>query len=207
MAYFPFYFELKDKKGIVIGGGNIALEKVARLASFDATLTVIAPVISEEIKKYESDRIKLVNKKVELDDLVGAYYVIAATDDEKVNADICRYCREKNIPVNVVDDQEKCDFIFPSVIQRGPLVIGVSSSGASPQVAMNIRRQIEDIVPDNIEEILDYLASVRPRVKTEVTDAGKRHKAFKHIANECMQKGEVLSPEELERIINMYCRI
>lgn len=206
MAYFPFYFELKGKKGIVIGGGKIALEKISRLSSFEADITVIAPDFLEEIKSLENEHIKLVYKSFEIADIKAAYYVIAATDDEAINEEICSYCRANSIPVNVVDDQEKCDFIFPSVVQRGPLVIGVSSSGASPQIAMNIRKQIEDIVPDNIEEILDFLAKLRPRIKQEVFDASKRHLVFKRIANACMNQNSVLTNEEVDSIISEALR-
>lgn len=201
MAYFPFYFELKGKKGIVVGGGKVALEKISRLSTFEPDITVVAPDFLDEIKKFEDEHIRLVYKEFELADIKEAYYVIAATDDEAVNTDICNYCRENSIPVNVVDDQEKCDFIFPSVIQKGSLVIGVSSSGASPQVAVNVRRQIEDMIPDNIEEILDFLASIRPMIKRKVVDASKRHLIFKSIANDCMTRKCILTEQEIDEYL------
>ena len=200
MAYFPFYFELEGKKGVIIGGGKVALEKVSKLAPFGAELTVIAPRILPEITEYKN--VRTIVKEFAPDDVSGADYLIAATDDNELNARLFAVCREKHIPINVVDDKDKCDFIFPSVIKRGKLVTSVTSSGASPQVAVSLRRKIEEIIPDNIEEILDHLESIREEVKTQVPDAGKRHRIFKKAADAALECGRPLRKEELEEIID-----
>lgn len=200
MAYFPFYFELEGKKGVIIGGGKVALEKVSKLASFGAELTVIAPRILPEITEYEN--VRTILKEFAPDDVSGADYLIAATDDEEMNARLFALCREKHIPINVVDDKDKCDFIFPSVIRRGKLVASVTSSGASPQVAVSVRKRFEKIIPENIEDILDYLEGIREEVKSLVPDAGKRHRIFKKAADAALELGRPLREEELEEIID-----
>lgn len=200
MAFFPFYFELEGKQGVIIGGGKTALEKVSRLAPFGAELTVIAPVILPEITEY--DNVRTIVKEFAPDDVSGADYLIAATDDNELNAGLFALCREKHIPINVVDDKEKCDFIFPSVIKRGKLVASVTSSGASPQVAVSLRKKFEEIIPDNIEDMLDYLESIREEVKLQVPDAGKRHRVFKRAADMSLKLGRALREDELVGIIS-----
>lgn len=200
MAYFPFYFELEGKKGVIIGGGKVALEKVSRLAPFGAELTVIAPRILPEITEYKN--VRTIVKEFAPDDVSGADYLIAATDDEELNTRLFALCREKHIPINVVDDKDKCDFIFPSVIRRGKLVASVTSSGASPQVAVSVRKKFEEIIPENIEDILDYLEGIREEVKSLVPDAGKRHRIFKKAADAALELGRPLREEELEEIID-----
>lgn len=200
MAYFPFFFEVNRLKGVVIGGGRIALEKIEKLDAYEAELTVIAPEILPKICEYKCVK-NIVRREFEEGDLEEADYVIAATDIIELNERVRQLCRSRHLPVNVVDNQALCDFIFPSVYKRGPLVVGVSSSGASPQVAIELRKQFEENTPDNIEEILDYLASIRPYVKEKVTNPKIRHHLFGDIARESMRLGRALEQAELEQLI------
>lgn len=203
MAYFPFYFEVNRLKGIIIGGGRIALEKIEKLDEYDAELTVIAPEVLPEISNYKCVK-KIINREFEPEDIADADYVIAATNIGELNVYVRQLCREKHLPVNVVDNQPLCDFIFPSVYKRGQLVVGVSSSGASPQVAVELRKQFEKDTPDNIEEILDYLASIRPYVKEKIANSGIRHRLFGDIARECMRLGRALEENEFEQLMNKH---
>ena len=102
----------------------------------------------------------------------------------------------------MVDRKEKCDFIFPSVIRKDKLVIGVSSSGSSPQVAITLRKQIEELIPDNIEEILDFLDDLRPVVRSRIEDAHKRHRILKQAADMAFREKRTLSEEETESLLN-----
>lgn len=201
MAYFPFFFEVNRLQGVIIGGGRIALEKIEKLEAYGAELTVIAPEILPEVEGFTSVK-KIIKKEFEESDIAEADYVIAATNISELNERVRKLCRLKHLPVNVVDNQPLCDFIFPSVFSKGPLVVGVSSSGASPQVAIELRKQYEEDTPDNIDEILDYLASVRPYVKERVADAHIRHRLFGDIARESMRLERALNDEELETIIS-----
>ncbi|MBR1861494.1 MAG: bifunctional precorrin-2 dehydrogenase/sirohydrochlorin ferrochelatase [Lachnospiraceae bacterium] len=205
MAYFPFYFELEGKLGVIVGGGKVALEKIEKLSGFGAVLRVIAPDVLPEIEaiKKTDKNLIIVNKEFAPEDISGADYLIAATGNEKLNAEIFSLCRERHIPVNVVDDRDKCDFIFPSVIKRGNLVASVTSSGDSPQVAVRLRRKFEELIPDNIEEILDYLGQLRVRVKDEVTDGYERHSILKKAADLCMELGRPLTDEEIGGLMSL----
>ncbi|MCR4618889.1 MAG: bifunctional precorrin-2 dehydrogenase/sirohydrochlorin ferrochelatase [Lachnospiraceae bacterium] len=199
MAYFPFCFELKGKRGVIIGGGRIALEKVNVLSQFDANLCVIAPEILPEISDNSS--IKCIKREFIPKDANEADYCIAATDNRSLNEKIFEICRKKKVPINVVDNKDLCDFIFPSVIRRGDLVAGITSSGASPQVAVKLRKELERIIPENIEEILDYLNGIRGYVKEKITDQSLRHKVLKQAGDECLRLGRGLTDGELEDLI------
>lgn len=199
MAYFPFFHELDSKNITIIGGGNIALEKVERLIGLGAKITVIAPEIGDEISNISE--ITCITKRYAPEDLSGADFVISATGDKQVDNEVFERCRADKIPVNVVDVKDKCDFIFPSVIRRKNLVIGVSSSGASPQVAIKLRKEIENLIPENIEDILDYLEEIRPLVKIRISDPKIRHRILKHAADICLGESRTLSAEELEELL------
>ena len=199
MAYFPFFHELENKNITIIGGGNIALEKVERLIGLGAKITVIAPEIKDEISNISE--ITCITKRYAPENLSGADFVISATGDEKIDNEVFDQCRLNKIPVNVVDVKDKCDFIFPSVIRRKNLVIGVSSSGASPQVAITLRKGIENLIPDNIEDILDFLEEIRPLVKSRVGDPKVRHRILKHAADICLSENRTLSAQEIEDLL------
>ncbi len=199
MAYFPFFHELENKNITIIGGGNIAFEKVERLIGLGAKITVIAPEIGDEISNISE--ITCITKRYAPEDLSGADFVISATGDKQVDNEVFERCRADKIPVNVVDVKDKCDFIFPTVIRRKNLVIGVSSSGASPQVAIKLRKEIENLIPENIEDILDYLEEIRPLVKSRISDPKVRHRILKHAADICLGESRTLSAEELEELL------
>ena len=102
MGYFPFFIDIKGKKCIIVGGGNVAARKIEKLLPFEPDITVIAPEISDDITSLNG--IKIVKRKFKDDDINGAFFVISASDDEQLNAHIFKLCRKKNILVNTVDD-------------------------------------------------------------------------------------------------------
>ena len=135
MGYFPFFVELKGKRGLIVGGGIVAERKVRKLLPYEPELLVVAPQIDDGIRKL-SEEIKEKRKKnedtselilserdFETTNLEKMDFVIAATSDETLNARIAKLCEERNILVNVVDDKEKCGFLFPSLIREGKLSI------------------------------------------------------------------------------------
>lgn len=175
MGYFPFFVDIAEQRGLVVGGGRVALHKLQKLLPYGSVLTVVAPAISEELGQFalEND-IGVIHRGVEPGDLEGRHFVIAASDDRDVNAEIGRLCREKGILVNVVDDKTACSFVFPSLVKAGKLSIGISTAGASPAVAAAIRGQIASQIPADMEEILDYLDRLRPLAREHIADGARR---------------------------------
>jgi len=145
MAYFPFFIDIENKTCTIVGGGIVATRKVESLLNFGCNITVISPNFCKEMQQLHS--VKLVKRNFKLNDLESSFFVIAATSDQCVNAEIGAFCRMKNILVNVVDVKEECSFIFPSIYKNGDIVAGVTTSGKSPQVSSLVRKTIADNVP------------------------------------------------------------
>ena len=164
MTYFPFYCDIEKKKWLLVGGGRVAAGKFSRLIAFTEEITVIAPEISDEIKKDAASDARLLERDFMAADLDDADIVVAATDDKALNAQIASLCRERKIPVNAVDDPENCDFIFPAIIKKGRLTVSVSTNGASPIYAAMLKKQINDSLPEYIDIILEKMAALRKTV-------------------------------------------
>jgi uroporphyrin-III C-methyltransferase/precorrin-2 dehydrogenase/sirohydrochlorin ferrochelatase len=198
MGYFPFFVDIEGANGLIVGGGRVATHKISKLMPFKPHLKVVASIVSDDLITYatNNDNIEIITRDVVIDDVLGADFVIAASGDKEVNSWISQICHEHKIPVNVVDDKEKCSFIFPSLIQKGSLTLGVSTSGASPEVAAFIKNETLKFIPSEIDVILDYLSSIRTLAKEQISDDKLRAKFLKDTAKECMTRNGIFSPEE-----------
>ena len=116
MGYFPFFMDMEGQKGLVVGGGEVALRKVLKLLPFHPKLTVVAPVIKKELLVIQE--IKCLQRPFKREDIGGQMFVLAASDEKEVNREAARLCKEQNIPVNVVDDKEACSFLFPALVKE-----------------------------------------------------------------------------------------
>ena len=204
MGYFPFFMDIAGKNGVIVGGGKVAARKVEKLLSFNPHLTVIAPKIEEwfrtqekQLKENEAASLALVEREFEMADLAGADFVIAATDDEALNGSISAYCRLRQIPVNVVDDREKCSFFFPALVREGNLTIGISTDGKSPAAASWVRREISRILPSAIGDIVDLMGQIRPRVMELDMEEAARKVLLEKMFLYCLDKNGEVTPEEL----------
>lgn len=205
MGYFPFFVDIGGKNGLVVGGGRVALHKLEKLLPYGARLTVVASGISQSLAEYaQKNDICVINRAFEPGDLDGMVFVIAASDDREVNAEIGRLCREKGILANVVDDREACGFLFPSLVKAGRLSIGISTGGASPEAAASLRSQIASMIPADMEEILDYLNGLRPLAKEYIRDGAKRAAFLKDMAGTCMDRNVVFDEQETMRRLAGY---
>ena len=127
--------------------------------------------------------------------------VIAATDDTELNRRISTACREQNIPVNVVDDRENCTFLFPCLVQKGELSVGISTGGASPTAAVWLKEQISHMIPTDFDEILLWLEHLRPRFKAEIPEEHRRAALFSAAFRACLEKARPLTQEELDKLM------
>lgn len=152
--YFPMLYNLENKKILIVGGGNIAFHKLKILSKFNADITVLS-------SEMNFDFSKVILKDFEEKDVENYDIVIGATNDEKVNTSIYSACKKRKIPVNIVDDKDKSDFIFPAMTVKENLVIAVSTMGASPTAAAKIRDGIEENLPTDIEEKIEKLSEYR----------------------------------------------
>lgn len=203
MGYFPFFIEIKGQDGLIVGGGKIAAHKIEKLKPFHANLTVVAPKIDKSIKEDVSLHCR---ERAFCDaDIEGKLFVIAATDDERQNTYISNLCKKKQILVNVVDNKEACNFLFPSLVKEGKLTIGISTEGASPSVAAQLRSDVAETIPVGMEEILDFLQELRESAKQKIKDAKKRAAFLKRAADMAMKEERVLTESEVQQLLNEYC--
>ncbi len=144
MSYFPFFVDIADRECLIVGGGKIAYRKACAVLKYGAKVLVVAPEICEEfelLKKEYTGAVKTWQREFTDSDTDNRFFVIAATDDEKINKKVSEICFKKNILVNTVDRKEYCNFYFPSIVKKGDIVVGVSSGGKSPVLARELRKK------------------------------------------------------------------
>lgn len=160
--YYPVLFNLKGRRCVVIGGGLIAEGKVGGLLDADAAITVVSPELTPQIQEWVwAGRVVYIGRQYEAGDLADAFLAISATDDRSVNAQVWEEAQERNIPVNVVDDTPHCNFIAPSILRRGDLIITVSTSGRAPALAVRLREKFETLVGDEHVRFLELAGTLR----------------------------------------------
>jgi len=196
------FMDLKDELCVVIGGGMIAYRKITALLEFEAKVTVIASEFCDAILDLEN-KITAKNKRYEPQDIGDAFLVIAATNDSGLNARVSGDCREFKIPVNVVDIKDECSFIFPAYVKKGAITVGVTSSGKSPIISQKLKNKIDEIIPDYMDELVDYLGSVRKEVQSSFEQEEKRKKVFKQLVElGCLKQGKLTDTDVSEIIRN-----
>ncbi len=162
MPYFPMFVNLEGKRVVVVGGGKVASRKVEKLLPFEPRIRVIAPKITHYIHSLAKEgKIELLKRRVRLKDLRDAFMVIVAVDDLRLQKKIYGFCVKMGIHCNAVDSPDFCTFLFPALVVRGNLVIGVSTSGKAPALSAGIRELIEKELPQNIEDLLSELEGLR----------------------------------------------
>lgn len=178
--YYPAQINIKNKNCVVVGGGKVAWRKVCSLKNAGAKVVVVSPVFCPEMEKEEG--IELVKQKYDERFLNEAVIVIASTDNEAVNEKVYHDAARKGILVNVVDKPDYCSFIVPSSIVRGDLCITISTGGASPAFARNIRLQLEEQFGNEYGEFIELLSEMRSKVLDEVPDEKIRREILQRIA-------------------------
>ncbi len=165
MKYYPIYMDIAGKSCIVIGGGEVGERKVLRLLEYGARVTVVSKALTPTLKILrEGNSIHCIDDVYATDQLTGAFLVIGATDQDAVNQRISEDCRHKGIMVNIVDNPVLCDFILPSLCERGDLSIAVSTGGKSPALARRIRQDMEKAYGEEYAVLLEIMGDLRDKV-------------------------------------------
>lgn len=178
--YYPIFLNIQDKKCVVVGGGNVAWRKVCSLQEAGARVTVVSPEFCPELEKETG--IERIQQKYDAGLLKGAALVIASTDDGEVNKKVYNDALERGILVNVVDKPELCSFIVPASVMRGDLCISISTGGASPALARNIRENLERHFGEEYNEFTKLLSEMRRKMLSEVKDESIRRDILQRIA-------------------------
>ena len=182
MDFFPVFMALKDQPCLIVGGGDVAFRKIELLRKANAKITVVSPQNCKEVDRLIAEhKISHLHRKFEDQDINGYRLIISATDDSDVNKHVSTLAQEKNIPVNVVDAPELCSFIVPSIIDRSPIVVAVSSGGASPVLARLLRARLESLIPASYGRLASLLSDFREQVKKQFSTTNERRRFWEKI--------------------------
>lgn len=175
MDYLPIYLTLADKPCLVVGGGNVAERKVGLLQRAGGAVHVVAPELTTSLQQLvEQGDLSWRQGQFQDADIDARHLVIAATSESEVNARISRLCQDRGIPVNVVDNSELCSFIVPSILDRSPVLVGVSTGGASPVLARQLRARLETLIPSAYGRLAAMAEAYREAAKQAIPDEGRR---------------------------------
>ena len=183
MPLLPVFVKLEGRRCLVVGGGAIGLQKVRSLLDCGAKVTVIAPESGSDICTLaEQGKIDWLRRKYDPDDIAGHLLVIAATDDTEVNHAVYQDAVAAGVLANAVDDPPYCDFYFGSVVRRGPLQIGISTTGESPAFAQRLRQQLELLLDEGTGPWLERLGALRREVLATYSAGEERNHLLRTLA-------------------------
>ena len=205
MAYFPFFIDIDNQKCLIVGGGTVAYRKVLVLKDYGPRIHVVAAEISGKIRdlaERKDSRIVLEQREFEERDLENVDFVVAATEDGALNRRISHICRERRIPVNVVDVQDACSFIFPALVRDGDITVGISTGGSSPTIAQYLKAKFREDIPEGFGDLAVQLGSYRQMVKEQVPEIALRTEIFREMVDAGIAGGCFLSREEAQSLIH-----
>ncbi len=166
---FPVFLKLEQLDILVVGGGNVALEKVSAMLknSPEARISIVAPFFRDEILAYLKayPHVKLIHRAFEEEDLENRDLVICTTDQYELHVEIKALAQKRHLLCNVADTPLLCDFYLGSIVQKGDLKIAISTNGKSPTLAKRIRAFLEEVIPEDIQTSLDSLETLRKDLK------------------------------------------
>jgi precorrin-2 dehydrogenase/sirohydrochlorin ferrochelatase len=179
VRYYPLCLDISGKRCVVVGGGNVAERKVERLLACGARVEVVGKALTPILAAWKGEG-RIVHREADYEDscLSGTSLVIGATDDETVNGRIAKNARARGIPVNIVDDPARCDFILPSVVERGDLLIAVSTGGKSPALARKLREELEEAYGPEYAVLLEILGELRGKVIADGRPSAENRECF-----------------------------
>jgi precorrin-2 dehydrogenase/sirohydrochlorin ferrochelatase len=177
MKYYPVHLDIKNRNCLVVGGGAVGTRKINTLLACGARVTVVSPDPAQPLKKMAAEgSITLKERAYRTVDLKDMFLVIGATDDEKLNRQISEEAEQIGILCNIADRPEACNFILPSVVQRGDLVITISTSGQSPALAKRLRRKLEAQFGEEYADFLLLMGAIRKKLLSQAHEP-EAHKA------------------------------
>ncbi len=175
MDYLPISLNVRARNCLVVGGGNIAIRKARQLIGAGAYVTAVAPEFHPDfIQQQTEGLINLIHSEYDIEQMRGMLLVIAATDRIEINRQVHDDAESAGILVNVVDQPDLCRFIVPSIVDRTPLTIAISTGGSGPVFARMLREKLEWLIPDNIGEFLTRVNNDRAKVAEKFPDMSER---------------------------------
>lgn len=203
MDYLPIFCRLDNKPVLLVGGGEVAERKARLLLDAGAQLTVVAPELDPELAELAANgSIEWLAGEFASEQLAGKWLVVAATDRREVNALVYQSANQARIFANVVDDPKRSSFIMPSIIDRSPLMVAISSGGKAPVLARLLREKLEALLPQHLGAVATFAGSLRERVKARFASMGERRRFWERLLGadrlgQALARGDSASAHQL----------
>lgn len=203
MDYLPIFCRLDNKPVLLVGGGEVAERKARLLLDAGAQLTVVAPELDPELAELAANgTIEWLAGEFAPAQLTGKWLVVAATDRREVNALVYQSANQARIFANVVDDPKRSSFIMPSIIDRSPLMVAISSGGKAPVLARLLREKLEALLPQHLGAVAAFAGSLRERVKARFASMGERRRFWERLLGadrlgQALARGDSASANQL----------
>ena len=184
MRYYPVCLDIRKRKCLVVGGGSVGTRKVLTLLSCRADITVVSPVVTAALQKLaDSGSILLKKRPFRSSDLEGMFLVFGATDNEALNRQIHTGAERLGLLCNIADRPEACNFILPSIVNRGDLIIAISTSGQSPAFAKKLRKDLEAVFGNEYAVLLKLMGAVRQKLLSQDHQPEAHKPLFEQLLN------------------------
>ena len=184
MRYYPIFLDIKGRQSLVIGAGLVALRKIEGLLSAGSKVTVVSPTVAKAVKGLaDKGSITLIKRKYQEGDLKGVFLVISASNDRAVNASVYNEAQKRGVLINAADEPGRCSFIVPSIVDRGPLLIAVSTSGKAPLLAKKMRERLEEEIGEEYGKFTELIGKVRNKLLKSNIDRVKKERVIKALVN------------------------
>jgi precorrin-2 dehydrogenase/sirohydrochlorin ferrochelatase len=206
MRYYPVNLDIQNRKCLVVGGGSVGTRKIMTLLECGAVVTVVSFDVAEELLELaEKKMIELKKRPYESSDIDGMFLVIGATDNEELNWQINKDAEHQNKLCNIADRPEACNFVLPSIVNRGNLVIAISTSGKSPAFAKKMRQDLEKEFGEEYDEFLQLMGAIRKKALSEKHEP----EAHKHLFEQLINRGlvDMVRNHDEERINSLLLEI
>jgi uroporphyrin-III C-methyltransferase/precorrin-2 dehydrogenase/sirohydrochlorin ferrochelatase len=203
MQYFPIFLDTTELQCLVVGAGEVAARKIELLLKTSAQITVVAPWVCDTVQKLAHEgKLDLHVRSYKIEDLSNKRVVFVATDDTDLNAEIHDHARAQKVLVNVVDNTPLCEFITPSIVDRSPIIIAMSSGGVAPVLLRYLRQKLESVIPQKISLLGKFSEKFRDQVKSRFNSVTKRRYFWEDvldgdIAEQVLQGNEQVAEKKL----------
>lgn len=210
MKYFPIFVDAEHIQCLLVGAGEVAARKCELLLKTPAKITIVAPWVSSAVEELaKSEQITLLHREFEESDLNNKQMVFVATDKPEVNQAVHDLAFERNILVNVVDNTPLCKFITPSIVDRSPIIIAMSSGGVAPVLLRYIRQKLESLIPHNIKRLGAFSERFRDKVKNGLSSVTDRRYFWEEvldgdIGENVLQGNDDLAAAQLDVALDKY---
>ena len=205
MDFLPITLNVKGRPCLVVGGGNVAARKVNLLLNAGAKVTVVAPQLCDSLQNHEALSLLWINRDFAATDLDGMMLVIAATDDDVINRQVAEHAHQRLMPVNVVDQPDLCSFFMPSIVDRSPVIVSVSTGGASPVLARLLRSRLETFIPTHYGRLALLADEYRQRVKATFSNITQRRRFWENVLDGSVAEMALAGKEDEARALLETC--